>query len=132
MNKRVTIIAVLLILSAIILGAFGAHALKERLSAESLASFDVGVRYQMYMGIALLVLGTNAKRFKTGFRWSVNLILAGVLLFSLSIYLLALKDVLGVHMKFLGPVTPLGGSLMIIGWIVQVIHLFRTSNEELD
>ena len=73
MNRAIVLTAILTILLAIVLGAFGAHALKELISGEKLISFETGVRYQMYSGIALLVLGLNADRFGFNLRTFFNL-----------------------------------------------------------
>lgn len=120
--------AATLILLAIVLGAFGAHALKEIISAEKLISFETGVRYQMYTGIALLVIGLNADRIAGSIRVFFGLQLIGILLFSLSIYLLALQEVIGVSLRFLGPVTPIGGMLLISSWIVIIMQLVKSKN----
>lgn len=106
---------------AIILGAFGAHAFKKILSAERLASFEVGVRYQMYSALALLLLG-----FQLGFenyteRLAVYGILFGTILFSFSIYFLSFSEYWNKNLKFLDPITPLGGLFMIIGWVSLLI-----------
>lgn len=106
---------------SVILGAFGAHALKKILTAARLESFETGVRYQMYAALFLLLVGFMLK-FETGTeRWISILMIAGTLLFSGSIYLLAMQDQLG-NMKFLGPVTPLGGLLMIISWALLIYY----------
>jgi len=101
---------------AIILGAFGAHALKKVLSADKLASFEVGVRYQTYSALFLLVLGYNANLEISLVKWAFYLVTIGTILFSFSIYLLSLSEYLKKNFKFLGPITPLGGLLIIIGW----------------
>ena len=119
------ITAVIMILTAIILGAFGAHTLKELLQERQLDSFETGVRYQMYAGLGMLVIGSwkNSDIRLSAFFW---LTLIGVLLFSGSIYLLAIQDILGLSLRFLGPVTPLGGVFMIMGWSVLLIQLIKT------
>ena len=127
MNRAIVLIAILTILLSIVLGAFGAHALKELISGEKLISFETGVRYQMYSGIALLVLGLNADRFGFNLRTFFNLNFIGLCLFSVSIYLLALQDVFGVSLRFLGPVTPVGGLLMIISWSYLLVKLVKSS-----
>ncbi len=127
MNRAIVLTAILTILLAIVLGAFGAHALKELISGEKLISFETGVRYQMYSGIALLVIGLNADRFGFNLRTFFNLNFTGLCLFSVSIYLLALQDVFGVSLRFLGPVTPVGGLLMIISWSYLLIKLVKSS-----
>lgn len=118
--------SIALIFLAIVLGAFGAHALKELVTLEKLNSFETGVRYQMFGGLALLILGLNADRFSFSLRPFFRLNLIGILLFSLSIYLLALQEVIGVSLRFLGPVTPLGGLLLIVSWALLFFQLFRS------
>lgn len=101
---------------SVILGAFGAHAFKKVLSVDRLESFETGVRYQMFAALFLLIIGWIFK-FETGTeRWISLLMIFGTLLFSLSIYLLAFQDVWGISLKALGPITPLGGVLMIVSW----------------
>lgn len=106
----------------IILGALGAHALKEELSASQLMSFETGVRYMIYHGLALLILGLSADKISQ-IAWPYRLMVAGTLIFSCSIFLLAMQDLMGVRLKFLGPVTPIGGVLMISGWLVLIKNL---------
>ncbi|MDX1326795.1 MAG: DUF423 domain-containing protein [Arenibacter sp.] len=103
-------------LLAIVFGAFGAHALKKRLTVEQLASFETGVRYQLYHAIILVVLGFNLN-LETGLeRNMVYCFILGVFLFSFSIYGLVLGATKGLKVRFLGPVTPIGGLLLVIGW----------------
>ncbi|WP_293944925.1 MULTISPECIES: DUF423 domain-containing protein [unclassified Sphingobacterium] len=122
MNNIVIITAALLGALAIILGAFGAHAFKKILSAEKLDSFEVGVRYQMYAAITLLVLGLNLSFDYQSERVAYYLITAGTFLFSGSIYCLSFAEYWKKNLKFLGPITPLGGLLMIMGWIAIIIR----------
>jgi uncharacterized membrane protein YgdD (TMEM256/DUF423 family) len=112
---------------AVILGAFGAHALKEKLSAEQLLVFETGVRYQFYHAFALIVVGMLSERFNSSFlNYSGWLFVFGIIFFSGSLYLLSTKNLLGIESwKFLGPVTPLGGLCFIMGWTFIVISLFR-------
>lgn len=110
-------VAALLALSAVAAGAFGAHALKSRLSVEKLASYEVGVRYQMYHALALMVLTLVHERARSrGLCAARVLVLIGVLMFSGSIYVLALLE-----WRWMGPITPIGGSLMIIGWLIAAL-----------
>ena len=116
MDKKILVTAVFIGLLAIILGAFGAHALKKTLSVEQLQSFEVGVRYQMYHALFLLFIGTFAfldEKERMIIFW---LTLSGVLLFSGSIYLLATNGITNMKTKFLGPITPIGGFLLISAW----------------
>ena len=98
---------------AVALGAFGAHGLKERLTPEMLATFEVGVRYHFYHGLALLAL-TLAPGRLWGSPWAVRAGLAwivGIAVFSGSLYLLSITG-----MKWLGAITPIGGVAFILGW----------------
>lgn len=106
---------------AIILGAFGAHAFKKIITTEKLTSFEVGVRYQMYSALALLMIGFNGDFNLYSHRLAVYGIIVGTLLFSFSIYLLSFTEYWKVNLRFLGPITPLGGLLMIIGWASLLI-----------
>ena len=103
-------------LLSVILGAFGAHAFKKILSIERLESFETGVRYQMYAAFFLLIVGYLLKFETTSEKWISILMIAGTFLFSISIYFLSFQDYWGVNLKFLGPITPLGGLFMIISW----------------
>ena len=123
MQKSTVLIGAIFIVVAIILGAFGAHALKAVLSEEKLLSFETGVRYQLIQGVSLLVIGLNSKTLGFELKLIERLLVIGTILFSISIYLLAMADLIGVSMKWLGPVTPIGGSLMIIGWFVFIFRL---------
>jgi len=126
MNKSVVIIGVVMLVVAIILGAFGAHALKEHLTPEKLNTFEVGVRYQIYHGLAFLTLGMNADKVQFSITLVTRLIFAGLLMFSGSIYLLSTQDLSGVSMKFMGPVTPIGGLLIISGWVLFLFKIIRS------
>ncbi|MBL1219550.1 DUF423 domain-containing protein [Chryseobacterium sp. L7] len=110
---------------SVILGAFGAHALKKILSVERLESFETGVRYQMYAAFFLLIIGYILKFETTSEKWTSILMIAGTMLFSFSIYFLSLQDYLGVNLKFLGPVTPLGGLFMILSWGMLILYFAK-------
>jgi uncharacterized membrane protein YgdD (TMEM256/DUF423 family) len=125
MNKKIVLTATVLLIVAIILGAFGAHGLKDSVSPERIVTFEVGVRYQFYIGLAMLILGLNEEKLGFSLKPTFLLMLIGILFFSVSIYFLAIQELLGVSLKFLGPITPLGGLLMIIGLLVFVIKLMR-------
>lgn len=104
---------------SVIFGAFGAHALKKILSNEQLHSFEVGVKYQMYHAIVLLVLGFNNDVISAAIYWCFT---TGILLFSFSIYGLVLSSAKGKKLRFLGPITPIGGLLLVIGWLLILIN----------
>jgi uncharacterized membrane protein YgdD (TMEM256/DUF423 family) len=101
---------------AVVFGAFGAHALKKILSVEQLKSFETGVKYQMYHAIVLLVVGFNFNLETTSEKYMVYSFMLGVLLFSFSIYGLVISSAKNKKLTFLGPITPLGGFFLIIGW----------------
>ncbi len=101
---------------AVIFGAFGAHALKKILSDDQLKSFETGVKYQMYHAILLIVIGFNFN-LETGLeKTMVYCFIIGVFLFSFSIYGLCISSAKGKKLKILGPITPIGGLLLVIGW----------------
>lgn len=107
-------------LTAVILGAMGAHALEAVLDSDQLDSFKTGVRYQMYHAFLLLMLGwIQTGISQSANKWIVGLLIAGVLMFSGSIYLLVLTPIK------VGIVTPIGGTLLIIAWTLMLIQFIR-------
>ncbi len=116
MDKKIIATAALLGMVAIILGAFGAHALKAVLSPEQLITFETGVRYQMYHALFLFFIGTTALLAEKAKKIIYNLVVFGVLFFSGSIYLLATNSATPFDFKIIGFVTPIGGLLLIVAW----------------
>lgn len=116
MERKIILTALIFGLLAIVLGAFGAHALKKQLSIEQLNSFEVGIKYLMYHALFLLFLGTTQQILPEQKDTVYYLVLFGTLLFSGSIFLLSTIPITGVNFKFLGPVTPIGGLLLIGAW----------------
>lgn len=110
------IIAALYGLLAVLFGAFGAHKLKKIWTTEQLQSFETGVKYQMYHAIVLLVLSFNFGFTATLECYIVYCFALGTFLFSFSIYGLCYSGANGKKWKFLGPVTPIGGLLLAMGW----------------
>ncbi|WP_034061353.1 DUF423 domain-containing protein [Lacinutrix jangbogonensis] len=106
---------------SVIFGAFGAHALKKILTNEQLHSFEVGVKYQMYHAIVLLILGFNSNSMTSLIYWCFTL---GIILFSFSIYGLILSQSKGKKLRFLGPITPIGGLLLVIGWLLLILNVY--------
>ena len=104
---------------SVMLGAFAAHSLKSRLSEYSLGVFKTAAEYQMVHGLALIAVAILIK-WGINLSWAGGFFITGTLLFSGSLYLLALTD-----MKWLGPITPLGGLCFIIGWIVILVQVAR-------
>ena len=125
MNKRIAIRGLVLIVVAIIFGAFLAHTLKDKLDVSQLTSFETGVKYQFYGGLLLLIFGLNWDKFNKSINLQTNLFYIGVCLFSFSIYLLTLFSNL-IPSFILGPITPNGGLLMIISLIWIIIKLLKS------
>ena len=111
-------VAIFFAVTAVALGAFGAHALKEILTETQLHSFETGVRYQFFHALAILFLALNTEKFNHQLKRSLYLMTAGICCFSFSIYLLSLQHTLGISLSFLGPITPIGGLLLISAWIM--------------
>lgn len=108
---------------AVIFGAFGAHALKKRMSEDLLKSFETGVKYQMYHAIVLLIL-PQLLTFESVLEQSIGLcFIVGIVLFSFSIYGLCLTSMSGNKWRFLGPITPLGGLLLVVGWMALLFSV---------
>ena len=118
MTKKLITTATILGTLAIILGAFGAHALKKVLTPEQLITFETGVRYQMYHALFLLFLSSLTTLTDKSKKAILILVQLGVLLFSGSIYLLATNDLTAFDFKVIGFVTPIGGVLLIAAWCV--------------
>jgi uncharacterized membrane protein YgdD (TMEM256/DUF423 family) len=125
MERKITSVAALMGMIAIILGAFGAHALKKQLSVDQLGSFETGVKYQMYHALFLLFLGMNTFLNEKVKKTVFQLVVFGVFFFSGSIYLLTTKQITGVDFKFIGIVTPIGGVLLIMAWGVLFWNVWR-------
>lgn len=126
MERKMTSIAALMGMTAIILGAFAAHALKKQLSVDQLGSFETGVKYQMYHALFLLFLGMNTFLNEKVKKAVFQLVIFGVFFFSGSIYLLTTKAITGVDFKFIGIVTPIGGVLLIMAWSVLFWNVWRS------
>lgn len=120
MNKILSLVAFLGAVT-IILGAFGAHSLKETLTATQLKSFETGVRYQMIHVLMLLFVNSMAKISEKNKKRITIIILTGLVCFSGSIYAITF----GVEAKQIWFVTPLGGLLLILGWILLGLSFFR-------
>jgi len=125
MNKKVISTAAILGAIAIILGAFGAHALKKVLDVDQLATFETGVKYQMYHALFLLFVGTSQMVSEKAKKGILYLVVLGVLFFSGSIYLLATNGLLGVDFKVIGFITPIGGLLLIMAWFYLFADILK-------
>lgn len=112
---------------AVAFGAFGAHALKEKLSEHYLAIWETAVQYQMFHAIGLLAIGilmsSSLFGVSTQLTWAGYLLLAGIIIFSGSLYVLSLSGI-----GILGAITPIGGVAFIVGWIMLIIAAVKYTN----
>ncbi len=129
MDKKIITTAAVFGMIAIILGAFGAHALKNVLSIDQLVTFETGVKYQMYHALFLLFIGTITDLTQKKKKQIYYLTLSGVVLFSGSIYLLATNDLTPFDFKTIGFVTPIGGLLLIIAWGALFLNYFNKKSQ---
>ncbi|MHC1777054.1 MAG: DUF423 domain-containing protein [Lentimicrobium sp.] len=130
MTKNLLITGSLLAGISVVLGALGAHWLKQNLSPAALTSFQTGVQYQMYHALAMLMMAALPRQFHTRlFRFAFFAFLTGVIFFSGSIYLLSTREITGLSWWWMGPVTPLGGLMFITGWILLIFTAVRVKKE---
>lgn len=126
MNKQIIITAAIYGVLAVITGAFGAHALKNKLEPAQLEVWHTAVQYQFYHVFALLFLSTLNHLNNNLLEWSYYFFTFGIVLFSGSLYLLSAWQILGWSwLRFLGPVTPLGGLFFILGWITLGLGVLK-------
>jgi len=128
MNKTIFLCGIVFGTLAIILGAFGAHALEEKLSIDAQHSFETAVRYQMYHALFLLVLARLDTLPGISVKTVFRLIVVGVIAFSFSIYILSTGELTGLEMNYLGLMTPFGGILLISGWILLGYRVYKYLN----
>ena len=129
MDRKILSTGAILGMIAIILGAFGAHALKKTLSIEQLATFETGVRYQIYHALFLLFIGLIKNMPQKAKKAIYFLVLFGVILFSGSIYLLATNNLTPFDFKIIGFVTPIGGLLLIIAWALLLLNIMNKKSQ---
>ena len=127
MHKIFLIIGTVLGGLAVALGAFGAHGLKKLVNAETVASYQTGVQYQLFPALALVVIGLLAERMSNSFiNYAGFLFIGGIVFFSGSLYLLAsFRAMNKLVPSFIYPITPLGGLLFILGWIMLLIAIVK-------
>ncbi|KOS07433.1 hypothetical protein AM493_16320 [Flavobacterium akiainvivens] len=125
MGRKIIATAAFLGFTGIILGAFGAHGLQKIVEAKDVATFETGVKYQVYHALFLLFIGNTsfiAEKTKKAILW---LTVVGVVFFSVSIYLLALNSKLPFDFKPFGWITPIGGLLLILAWVVLFLNILK-------
>lgn len=125
MDKKIISTGAIFGMLAIILGAFGAHALKKVLSIEELTTFETGVKYQMYHALFLVLIGTINELSQKAKKTIYYLVVFGVIFFSGSIYLLATNNLTSFNFKVIGFVTPVGGLLLILAWGTLFINFLK-------
>ncbi len=128
MDKRTLAWGAGILVVAVAFGAFGAHALKARLTPEALAQCKTAVEYQFYHGLGLVLLAALGTHLKAGpGRLIRRLFIGGVVLFCGSIYLLSTRELVGTQAlgPILGPITPLGGLLFMAGWTLLLVTAVR-------
>ena len=127
MHKLFLIIGTVLAGLSVALGAFGAHGLKKVVAPEAVATYQTGVHYQMYHALAIILVAILAEKFLNSYIHCAGFFfLAGVVLFSGSLYLIVSIQALGKAVPTLiGILTPIGGMLMIIGWVLLLIGILK-------
>jgi len=113
------IIGTVFCLLSVILGAFGSHYLKNKMTQTEIQSFEIGVKYLIYHGLSLLII---SQLYLDITIWISVLITVGTILFSFSIFFLSTQTLFNKNLKILGPITPLGGLLIIIGWFLLLLE----------
>lgn len=123
MEKKILIVAAVFGFLAIILGAFGAHALKKVLTLDQLTSFETGVKYQMYHALFLLFVGASNMLTLKDKTIVFYLTVVGIFFFSGSIYVLTTSSITGIKSKIIGPITPIGGMFLLSSWGLLIYKL---------
>jgi uncharacterized membrane protein YgdD (TMEM256/DUF423 family) len=119
-------------ITAVIFGAMGAHALKEILNPEALNSFETGVKFQMYHALLMLFLGLeNRMKIKTK-QVVFYLLLIGIVFFSFSIYGLSTNNYTNFNFKSIAFITPIGGTLLIIGWFIMLLSYLKKNKNKVS
>ena len=130
MRKRFLRIGATLMALGVILGAFGAHGLKDIVTADRLDIFATATRYQVYHSLGIMLVGTLLYFRKTSLiPWAGWLFLAGIVCFSGSLYLLTFAEVFQLPTSLIGPITPIGGLLFVAGWIVLAISTYQENEK---
>lgn len=127
MNKTIFISGIIFGVLAVILGAFGAHGLEGLVDADAIQTFETGIRYQMYHALMLLILANTDFIPERAKKAVFFLFVFGIVLFSFSIYLLATNDLTAMDFRKIALLTPLGGTTLVLGWILLGIRVLQKS-----
>ncbi|WP_171047078.1 DUF423 domain-containing protein [Mesohalobacter halotolerans] len=125
MAKKLKLFGAFFGMTAVIIGAFGAHTLAEQIDAESLRSFETGVKYQMYHALLLIILGFNLKTVRKTHSFVFYMIVIGIIMFSGSIYGLATNGLTSFDFTTIAFITPIGGSLLILSWLLIFVSFLN-------
>jgi len=129
MNKKLLVSGSVLGLLSIALGAFASHGLEKVVTTDAIETFQVGVRYQMYHALFLLFVGGSSILKTKSKKRILVLTVIGVLLFSGSIYGLATNELTGFDFKTIGFITPIGGLLLVLSWLIMLIDFLKLKVE---
>ena len=130
MNRTIFVTACIFGALAVVLGAFGAHGLKQLVDSDAVNTFETGVRYQIYHAFLLFVLGLLPNMKDSVKKLVYRLIVIGILLFSFSIYFLAINTLIDFDFKKIAFLTPIGGVFLISGWSVLGYRLFKSTPQK--
>jgi uncharacterized membrane protein YgdD (TMEM256/DUF423 family) len=131
MHKNFLITAAVLAALSVMLGAFAAHKLKEIFEPEILQVFETAVKYQIYHSFGLMAVGILYKEFPAKqLVWAGNLFIAGILLFSGSLYLLCVVKHLNLAALWIGAITPFGGGCFIAGWMMIAMGISKKATAQ--
>ncbi|MBC8766440.1 DUF423 domain-containing protein [Arenibacter sp. BSSL-BM3] len=125
MNKTIFGTGIFFGLTAVLLDAFGAHGLEKILDAKAIGTFETGVKYQMYHALFLMILGGFNLLAEERKKLVYYFIVAGVICFSFSIYLLATNELSSFDFRKIALITPIGGVLLVTGWLLLGIRIFN-------
>lgn len=125
MDRKLLVLGSIFGLMAVLFGAFGAHGLKELISAESIQTFETGVRYQMYHALLLLFVGITGMISVKSKRWIFYFVAIGVFFFSGSIYALATNNLTSFDFRTIAFITPIGGLMLIVSWLLLISNFVK-------
>lgn len=129
MNKKILVAGAILGILGISLGAFTAHGLEKLIDSSAIKSFETGVRYQMYHAFLLLIIGATSFVSQKSKSAIFILVILGVLFFSGSIYGLATNTLTAFDFKTIALITPVGGLLLILAWVILLISILKTKRD---
>lgn len=131
MNKKLLMVAGISGAFCVALGAMGAHALKDKIPVENIQAYETAVKYQFYHTFALIFVVILSEKIQSKLlNYASTLFIAGIILFSFSLYFLALRPLLGIgneEMKWVGAITPLGGVSFILAWLLLALSSFKSN-----